>query len=82
MYQNVYKYDEMKRAEHMAVRTTVGWYLWTHNILEVTGRDAAAFLDKIYANPIANLKLGRAPLHYDSERKSGNIGRCRGFPLR
>ena len=60
MYQNVYKYDEMKRAEHMAVRTTVGWYLWTHNILEVTGRDAAAFLDKIYANPIANLKLGRA----------------------
>lgn len=60
MYQNVYKYDEMKRAEHMAVRTTAGWYLWTHNLLEVSGKDAAIFLDKIYANPIANLKLGRA----------------------
>ena len=24
MYKNVYKYDEMKRSEHMAVRTTVG----------------------------------------------------------
>ena len=27
MYQNVYSHDEMKRAEHMAVRTTAGWYL-------------------------------------------------------
>ena len=42
MYQNVYCYDEMKRAEHMAVRETVGWYLWTHQIVEVTGKDATA----------------------------------------
>ena len=44
MYQNVYCYDEMKRAEHMAVRETVGWYLWTHQIVEVTGKDATVFL--------------------------------------
>lgn len=56
---NIYKYDEMKRAEHMAVRTTVGWYYWTHQLLEVCGPDAAAFLDRLYANPIANLKIGR-----------------------
>lgn len=56
---NVYKYDEMKRAEHMAVRTSVGWYYWTHQLLEVTGPDAAAFLDRLYANPVANLKIGR-----------------------
>lgn len=56
---NVYKYDEMKRAEHMAVRTSVGWYYWTHQLLEVTGADAAAFLDRLYANPVANLKIGR-----------------------
>lgn len=56
---NVYKYDEMKRAEHMAVRTSVGWYYWTHQLLEVTGANAAAFLDRLYANPIANLKIGR-----------------------
>lgn len=56
---NVYKYDEMKRKEHMAVRETVGWYFWTHQLLEVSGSDGAAFLDKIYANPIGNLKAGR-----------------------
>lgn len=59
MYKNVYKNDEMKRAEHMAVRTTVGWYLWTHQLLEVTGEDAASFLEGIFPNPIANLKPGR-----------------------
>ena len=36
---NIYKYDDMKRGEHMAVRTTVGWYLWTHQLVEVTGAD-------------------------------------------
>ena len=48
----------MKRTEHMAVRNTVGWYFWTHQLLEVRGEDAAAFLDMIFANPIANLKVG------------------------
>ena len=33
MYKNVYKYDDMKRAEHMAVRSAVGWYLFTHEII-------------------------------------------------
>ena len=58
-YKNVYKYDDMKRSEHMAVRQTVGWYLWTHQLMEVKGPDAATFLDKIFANPIANLAVGR-----------------------
>lgn len=56
---NFYKFDEMKRSEHMAVRNTVGWYLWTHQLLEVTGPDATAFLDRMLANPIANIKLGK-----------------------
>lgn len=59
MYKNVYAYDEMKRGEHMAVRTTVGWYLWTHQIVEVTGEDAVPFLEKIYPKNIGNLALGR-----------------------
>jgi Glycine cleavage system T protein (aminomethyltransferase) len=58
MYKNVYKNDDMKRSEHMAVRNTVGWYLWTHQLLEVTGEDAAAFLDMIFPKNIANLKVG------------------------
>ena len=30
MYKNIFKNDEMKRAEHMAVRQAVGWYFFTH----------------------------------------------------
>lgn len=59
MNKNVYKYDDMKRSEHMAVRTTAGWYLWTHQLLEVTGPDALDLLDYVFPNPIANLKVGR-----------------------
>ena len=59
MYQNVYCYDEMKRAEHMAVRETVGWYLWTHQIVEVTGKDATAFLEHLFPKPIGTLAISR-----------------------
>ncbi|MBF7097693.1 aminomethyltransferase family protein [Alkalibacter mobilis] len=58
MFKNVYKYDDMKRREHMAVRKTVGWYLWTHQLLEVKGNDADKFLDLIYPKSISNLKVG------------------------
>lgn len=60
IFQNTYKYDEMKRTQHMAVRTAAGWYYYTHQLLEVCGEDAAVFLDRMFANPITNLALGRA----------------------
>ena len=59
MYKNIFKYDEMKRAEHMAVRETVGWYFWTHQILEVTGPDVLAFLEYMCPNDISTLEVGR-----------------------
>lgn len=59
-FRNVYKYDELKRAEHMAVRENVGWYFFTHQLLEVKGPDAADFLDKLAANHIGNLKVESA----------------------
>ena len=43
MYQNVYKYDDMKRSEHMAVRKTFGWYYFTHQIVEVMDRTVMLF---------------------------------------
>ena len=43
MYKNIYKYDDMKRREHMAVREHVGWYLWTHQLVEVHGRGCTGF---------------------------------------
>ena len=52
--------DPVIRAQHEAVRKTVGWYCWTHFLLEVTGPDATAFLDKIYVSSIAKMKVGRA----------------------
>lgn len=59
MYRNIFKYDDMKRAEHMAVRETVGWYFFTHQLMEVTGEDAEAFLDYVFPNSIATLAPGR-----------------------
>ena len=59
MYKNIFKYDDMKRSEHMAVRNAVGWYFWTHQLLEITGPDVTAFLDYIFPNNIASLAVGR-----------------------
>ncbi len=60
MFENEYKNDPIKKAQHEAVRNAVGWYYFTHFMLEVTGEDATAFLDKIYLNSIAKTKVGRA----------------------
>jgi aminomethyltransferase len=56
----MHKNDTILEAQHEAVRNTVGWYDWTHKVLEVTGADATTFLDKIYVNPIAKTKVGGA----------------------
>ncbi|MBR0373597.1 MAG: aminomethyltransferase family protein [Mogibacterium sp.] len=59
MNKNIFAHDEWKRAEHMAVRECVGYYLFTHQLMEVTGPDACRFLDYIYPNNIASLAVGR-----------------------
>ena len=59
MNKNIFKYDDMKRSEHMAVRNNVGWYFWTHQLIEVTGPDVVPFLDYLYTGNIASLAVGR-----------------------
>ena len=59
MYKNIFAHDEWKRSEHMAVRENVGWYLWTHQLMEVTGEDAQRYLDYVCPNDIASLAIGR-----------------------
>ncbi|MBR3359091.1 MAG: aminomethyltransferase family protein [Solobacterium sp.] len=59
MYKNIFNSDTWKREEHMAVRECVGYYLFTHQLMEVTGPDAGRFLDWICPNNIASLKVGR-----------------------
>ncbi len=52
--------DADMKAQHEAVRGAVGWYCWTHFLLEVTGPDSSAFLDRIFVSPIAMTKVGGA----------------------
>lgn len=54
------KGNELKRKEHEAARCGVGYYDFTHQILDVKGKDAATFLDKVFVNDIKNMKKGHA----------------------
>lgn len=56
----LFKTDEKARAQHDAVRNNIGWYRWTHDLVEVTGTDAAGFLDWLYVNAIAKTPVGRS----------------------
>lgn len=46
------------RNEHEAVRTRVGFHDFTHEMLEVKGPDAGAFLDKMFVNNISGSDVG------------------------
>lgn len=52
--------NKIAAKEHQAVRTTAGWYYFTHHIIEVEGPDAAALLDYLYTNDIAGCAVSRA----------------------
>ena len=56
----LFKDDKVARAQHDAVRNNVGWYRWTHDLLEVTGTDSTSFLDYIFVNSIAKAPVGRS----------------------
>ncbi len=48
---------ELRKKEHEAVRHNVGYYDFTHQLLNVTGSDSAKFLDRMFVNNIKGLKL-------------------------
>lgn len=48
------------RSEHEAVRNHVGYYDFTHKLLEVTGPGAKDFLDYIYVGFVGKAKTGMA----------------------
>lgn len=56
----LFKDDDVARDQHDAVRNNVGWYRWTHDLLEVTGTDSRGFLDYIFVNSIAKTPIGRS----------------------
>lgn len=54
------KLDETKRREHEAVRNSVGYYDFTHQMIEVTGPQSGEFLDRVFSNTMAALSVGKA----------------------
>lgn len=48
------------RAEHEAIRNHVGYYDFTHKLLEVKGEDAKAFLNRMFIAGIGKVKTGAA----------------------
>ena len=54
------KNDFTLRKDHETIRNNVGFYVFTHQILEVNGKDATKFLDYIFLNTIHNTKLDGA----------------------
>ena len=56
----LFRDDKVARAQHDAVRENIGWYRWTHDLLEVTGTDSTGFLDYIFVNSISKAPVGRS----------------------
>ena len=54
------KDNALARAEHEVIRNKVGYYDFTHKLLEVAGKDASAFLDRMMVGPIGKSKVGTA----------------------
>ena len=55
----LFKEDKVARAEHQAVRENAGWYRWTHDLVEVKGKDAEKFLDRLFVGAITRAGIGR-----------------------
>jgi len=52
--------DPYVKEQHLAVRNKVGWYDFTHKLIEVTGEDATEFMEKIFVSSISKVNIGRA----------------------
>ena len=46
----LFREDKLARLDAETIRKSVGWYRWTHDLVEVTGADALEILEKIYAS--------------------------------
>lgn len=52
------KNDETRRSEHQAVRNHVGYYDFTHELVDARGLEAGKFLDKIFTNDVSGTEIG------------------------
>ena len=49
----LFKEDKVARADAEAIRKGVGFYRWTHDLVEITGENALEVLQKIYISDIS-----------------------------
>lgn len=67
----LFKDDKTARLDAETIRKGVGWYRWTHDLVEVTGKDALEVLNNIFVSNIGKVAAGRtkytAMLNEDGE---------------
>ena len=67
----LFKDDKTARLDAQTIRQSVGWYRWTHDLVEVTGADALDVLQKIYVSDLSKVPAGKtkytAMLNEDGE---------------
>ena len=56
----LFKEDKVARADAEAIRKGIGFYRWTHDLVEVTGRDALEVLQKIYISDLSKVPVGKS----------------------
>ncbi len=55
----LFREDRLARLDAETIRRSVGWYRWTHDLVEITGADAPEILEKIYVSNIGKVLPGR-----------------------
>ena len=56
----LFREDTVARADAMAIRKGVGFYRWTHDLVEITGEDALEVLQKILLCDFSMVAVGRS----------------------
>lgn len=54
------KNDVQVRKDHEIIRNNVGYYDFTHQMIEVTGPQKGAFMDRIFSNSMESMEVGQA----------------------
>lgn len=55
----LFKDDKTARLDAETIRKSVGWYRWTHDLVEVTGADALEVLNLIFVSNISKVPAGK-----------------------
>ena len=55
----LFREDKTARLDAETIRRSVGWYRWTHDLVEITGKDALDVLDLIYVSDMTKVPAGK-----------------------